>query len=449
MLTGKKVLVIGLARSGNAAVHLLQKLNATITINEGKNKEDIKEYDEYVSQGIEMVTGGHPDELFERDFDFVIKNPGINYHKPFILRLKERHIPVYTEIELAYQVAKKQHYIAVTGTNGKTTTVTLIYEILKNQYSHVHYAGNIGKPLCDVVLENNLLEEENHYIVLEMSNFQLLDIDKFRPEFSTIINLTPDHLDYMASLDEYYASKTNIYKNCQDDDVYVCNLDDETLKTYLDRYPVKCKQVTQSLKQDATCHIKDQAIYYQNEHIIDLDEIKIVGDHNVQNIMLASALCKLAGVSNQVLHDTIAAFNGVEHRIEYVNEINGVKIYNDSKATNTDASIIALKAFKQPVILLMGGFEKGLDLTELASYNDHIKYLVTFGVAGQRFKQDMHHPHSDYQPHLKEAVDKALEVAQPGDIILLSPSTSSFDEFSGYEQRGTEFKKMINEKCKK
>ena len=153
MLTGKKVLVIGLARSGKAAVKLLQKLNATITINEGKELEKIEGYQEYLDAGIEIIAGGHPDELFERDFDFVVKNPGINYHKPFILRLKERGIPVYTEIELAYQVAKKQHYIAVTGTNGKTTTVTLIYEILKAQYEHVHFAGNIGKPLCDVVLE--------------------------------------------------------------------------------------------------------------------------------------------------------------------------------------------------------------------------------------------------------------------------------------------------------
>ena len=145
MLTGKKVLVIGLARSGKAAVKLLQKLNATITINEGKELEKIEGYQAYLDAGIEIVAGGHPDELFERDFDFVVKNPGINYHKPFILRLKERGIPVYTEIELAYQVAKKQHYIAVTGTNGKTTTVTLIYEILKAQYEHVHFAGNIGK----------------------------------------------------------------------------------------------------------------------------------------------------------------------------------------------------------------------------------------------------------------------------------------------------------------
>ena len=446
MLTGKKVLVIGLARSGKAAVQLLQKLNATITINEGKELEKIEGYQEYLDAGIEIVAGGHPDELFERDFDFVVKNPGINYHKPFILRLKERGIPVYTEIELAYQCAKRQHYIAVTGTNGKTTTVTLIYEILKAQYQNVHFAGNIGKPLCDVVLENNLLEEDNHYIVIEMSNFQLLDIENFKPEISTVINLTPDHLDYMASLDEYYASKMRIYENTNHNDYFVENIDDGTLKEYLMRYPVPCQRVTQSLNTEANCMIKENAIFFNDEHILDLNEIKIVGKHNVQNVMLAASICKLAGVSNQVIHDVVSSFNGVEHRIEFVREYKGIRVYNDSKATKTDASIIALKAFEKPVILLMGGFDKGLDLKEMSEYNDRISCLITFGAAGHRFNEDMHH-HNTYEVNnLKAAVDKAFEIAQDGDIVLLSPSTSSFDEFSGYEQRGKVFKQFVNDK---
>lgn len=446
MLTGKKVLVIGLARSGKAAVKLLQKLNATITINEGKELEKIEGYQDYLDAGIEIIAGGHPDELFERDFDFVVKNPGINYHKPFILRLKERGIPVYTEIELAYQCAKKQHYIAVTGTNGKTTTVTLIYDILKAQYKNVHYAGNIGKPLCDVVLENNLLEEENHYIVIEMSNFQLLDIEKFKPEISTVINLTPDHLDYMASLDEYYASKMRIYENTDQNNYFVENIDDETLKEYLQKYPVPCQIITQSLNSEADCMIRDNTIFFNDEYLLDLDEIKIVGRHNVQNVMLAASICKLAGVSNHIIHDVVSSFNGVEHRIEFVREYKGIKIYNDSKATNTDASIIALKAFDKPVILLMGGFDKGLDLKEMSEYNQCISCLITFGAARHRFKKDMHHDNSFEVEDLKAAVDKAFEIAQAGDIILLSPSTSSFDEFSGYEQRGRMFKQLVNGK---
>mgnify|MGYP001623122464 CR=1 FL=1 len=444
MLTGKKVLVIGLARSGKAAIRLLHHLNATITVNEAKDARDIPEYQQYIDMGIEMVTGSHPDELFERDFDFVIKNPGINYHKPFILRLKERKIPVYTEIELAFQVAKKQHYIAITGTNGKTTTVTLIEKILKGQYPNVHLAGNVGYPLCDIVMDNNLLEEENHYVVIEMSNFQLLDIDTFKPHLSTIINLTPDHLDYMASLDEYYASKTNIYKNTDQEDFYVVNLDDKTVLEYLERYPVPCKQVTMSLTKEADCMIKDQAIYFKDEKIIDLDEIKIVGNHNVQNIMVAICMAKLSNVATEVVEREIASFMGVEHRIEFVREINGVKVYNDSKATNTDASIIALKAFDKPVILLMGGFEKGLDLTEMATYGNHIKRLVAFGAAGKRFKDEMHVANSVLVKDLEAATIEALDQAEPGDIVLLSPSTSSFDEFTSYEQRGKVFKEIVN-----
>lgn len=444
MFTGKKVLVIGLAKSGKAAVRLLHRLNASITVNEAKEIEDIPEYQEYVGMGIEMVTGSHPDELFERDFDFVIKNPGINYHKPFILRLKQRNIPVYTEIELAFQAAKKQHYIGVTGTNGKTTTVTLIDKILKGQYENVHLAGNVGTPLCDIVLDNNLLEEENHYVVIEMSNFQLLDIDKFKPFVSTIINLTPDHLDYMASLDEYYASKTNIYKNTNQDDYFVVNKDDETLEQYLNEYSVPCNQITMSLNQEADCMIKDNAIYYQDELIISLNDIKVVGSHNVQNIMIAICIAKMCGVETSIINQEIASFIGVEHRIEFVREINGVKIYNDSKATNTDASIIALKAFDQPVILLMGGFDKGLDLSEMATYSNKISRLVTFGAAGQRFKNEMNIKNCICVKNLKEATLEALKDAKDGDIILLSPSTSSFDEFSGYEERGRVFKEIVN-----
>ncbi len=325
----------------------------------------------------------------------------------------------------------------------RSTTVTLIDKILKGQYSNVHLAGNVGTPLCEIVLKYNLLEEENHYIVLEMSNFQLLDIDTFKPFVSTIINLTPDHLDYMASLDEYYASKTNIYKNTNVNDYFIVNKDDAVLAEYLKKYPIPCKQITMSLTEQADCIIKNQAIYYRDEFIIDLNDIKVVGNHNLQNIMIAICIAKQCGIKNDILNQEIASFIGVEHRIEFVKEIKGVKIYNDSKATNTDASIIALKAFDQPVILLMGGFDKGLDLQEMATYKDKIKRLVTFGAAGKRFKEDMKVENSICVNNLKEATLEAIKNAQSGDIVLLSPSTSSFDEFTGYEERGLVFKDIV------
>lgn len=445
MLKGKKVLVLGLAKSGRAAVELLDHLHATITVNEFATKEKIDCYDEYVSRGIEMVTGGHPEELFERDFDFVVKNPGINYHKSFILRLKQRGIPVYTEIELAYRVCQPQNYIAVTGTNGKTTTVTLIDEILRQAGRQVCLAGNVGTPLSQLALKHDLIHNGGYDVVLEMSNFQLLDIDEFHPFVSTVMNLTPDHLDYMDSLDEYYASKMRIYMNQNENDYFIENKDDSVLQEYLHRYPVKAKTISFSLNQDADCMIKENAIYFKDMHMIDLDEIKIVGQHNIQNMMIAICACSLAGVEPQLIHDSLASFTGVEHRIEFVRELESVKYYNDSKATNTDAAIIALKAFNQPVILLMGGHEKGLDLTEMSKYSDKISALICFGEAKERFAKDMHCEKTMIVEHMADAVKKAKEIAKAGDVVLLSPSTSSYDEFSGYEERGNIFKQIVNE----
>ncbi|WP_249028809.1 UDP-N-acetylmuramoyl-L-alanine--D-glutamate ligase [Tannockella kyphosi] len=444
MLTGKKVLVLGLAKSGRAAIGLLQATNATITVNVFDKKESIEEYDDYVNQGIEMITGGHPEELFERDFDFVVKNPGINYQKPFILRLKERNIPVYTEIELGFQCAKEQNYVAITGTNGKTTTVHLIEEILKSTNDKVHLAGNVGYPFCDIIMEHNLLQVEGHTIILEMSNFQLLDIETFAPNVSSIINLTPDHLDYMLSLEEYYASKTNIYKH-QTTGTFLLNIDDLVVLEYIKQYPIPCSTITFSLEQDADCCLKDNSIYYQGTKIIDLKDIRVVGKHNVQNCMIATCVAKQLGYDNHVIANAIASFHGVEHRIEYVMNKDGKEIYNDSKATNCDATIIALKAFDKPVVLLMGGFDKGLDLTELKSYRDKVDTFIAFGAAGQRFYEEMGIEKSYLCENLLEATKKALEVSKEEDIILLSPSTSSFDEFSGYDQRGKMFKQYIRE----
>ena len=445
MLTGKKVLVLGLAKSGQAAIELLDAVHATITINEFSKQDKIACYDEYISRGFEMIVGEHPDELFERDFDFVVKNPGINYHKPFVLRLKERGIPVYTEIELGYQLSQPQNYIAVTGTNGKTTTVTMIHEILKNANKKTCLAGNVGVPLSSLVLNENLLQNSGYNIVLEMSNFQLIDIDKFHPHIATIMNLTPDHLDYMDSLDEYYSSKTRIYQNQDHHDYYVENKDDVVLQDYLQRYPNKSKSISFSLKQEADCMIKENSIVYQGEKVINLDEIKVVGQHNIQNMMIAICATKLSHVETSYIHDTLAAFKGVEHRIEFVCEKDEVRYYNDSKATNTDAAIIALKAFDKPVILLMGGHEKGLDLSEMASYKHCISHLICFGEAKDRFAKEMHCDSTFVVEHMKDAILKSKEISKSGDIVLLSPSTSSYDEFKGYEERGNIFKEIVKE----
>lgn len=443
-LSGKKVLVVGLARSGMAAIRVLKKLGAEVTLSESKKKDDIKEIGFLNENNVEIV--GQDMAVFERDFDFVVKNPGVPYRSPMMQKLQERNIPVITEIELAYQVAKPQHYIAITGTNGKTTTSTLTYEILRRAFpGKAHLCGNIGIPLCEIVMENGLMEEGGHYIALEISNFQLVNIDKFRPEVATIINLTPDHIDFMGSLDNYYKSKTEVYRNMAGNDVFLLNADDPVVKEYTDRYPVKCaKESFSTDSQSADCIAKDGYLEIKGEKIIPLNAIKIVGKHNLQNVMIAVSAAKAIGISNDVILEAVSSFKGVEHRIEFVREIDGVKYYNDSKGTNTDATITALKAFDRGVILLVGGFEKGLPMDEMKKHLGCVKKIIGFGACGARLVHDLVGEDGLVVTTLDEAVAEANKIAESGDTVLLSPTTSSFDQYTCFEERGDHFKKIIN-----
>lgn len=443
-LSGKKVLVVGLARSGMAAIRVLKKLGAEVTLSESKKKDDIKEIGFLNENNVEIV--GQDMSVFERDFDFVVKNPGVPYRSPMMQKLQERNIPVITEIELAYQVAKPQHYIAITGTNGKTTTSTLTYEILRRAFpGKAHLCGNIGIPLCEIVMENGLMEEGGHYIALEISNFQLVNIDKFRPEVATIINLTPDHIDFMGSLDNYYKSKTEVYRNMAGNDVFLLNADDPVVKEYTDRYPVKCaKESFSTDSQSADCIAKDGYLEIKGEKIIPLNAIKIVGKHNLQNVMIAVSAAKAIGISNDVILEAVSSFKGVEHRIEFVREIDGVKYYNDSKGTNTDATITALKAFDRGVILLVGGFEKGLSMDEMKKHLGCVKKIIGFGACGARLVHDLVGEDGIVVTTLDEAVAEANKIAESGDTVLLSPTTSSFDQYTCFEERGDHFKKIIN-----
>lgn len=443
-LSGKRVLVVGLARSGMAAIRVLKKLGASVTLSESKKKEDIKEIDFLNENGVEIV--GQDMTVFEGDYDLVVKNPGVPYRSPMMQRLAERGIPVITEIELAYQAAKPQHYIAITGTNGKTTTSTLTYEILRRAFpGKAHLCGNIGIPLCEIVMENGLMDEGGHYIALEISNFQLVNIDKFRPEVATIINLTPDHIDFMGSLDNYYKSKTEVYRNMAGNDVFLLNADDPVVKEYTDRYPVNCLEESFSTDgENADCIAKDGYIEINGEKVIPLDAIKIVGKHNLQNVMIAVSAAKAIGISNDIIFDAVSSFKGVEHRIEFVREIDGVKYYNDSKGTNTDATITALKAFDRGVILLVGGFEKGLPMDEMKKHLGCVKKVIGFGACGPRLVNDLVGTDGIVVTTLDEAVDEANKIAERGDTVLLSPTTSSFDQYTCFEERGDHFKKIVN-----
>ena len=441
---GKNVLVLGLARSGLAAIELLCKLGANVTLSEMRAQSEIKEADALLAQGVRIV--GQTPEIFEENYDLVVKNPGIPSSKPFVKRLRARGIAVITEIELAFMVAKPQHYLAVTGTNGKTTTATLLGEIVKAAYpDKTHVTGNIGVPLCRTILDYNLLEEEGHYIVLEISNFQLVDIVQFHPQAAVILNLTPDHVDVMGSLQNYYESKTRVYRRMTENELFIRNIDDSGIVDYCGSYPVPCQTIDMSLTDaNAFYHLADGKMWAGEEEIMPLDEIKIVGMHNVQNCMAAAALARAAGVSNEIIRRVIAGFNGVEHRIEFVRELNGVRFYNDSKGTNPDATITALKAFEQPVVLLVGGFEKGLAMDEVKKYIGNVRKVIGFGACGARLVKELVGADGIVVETMQQALDAACTVAQNGDVILLSPTTSSFDQFSCYEERGEVFVKLVN-----
>ncbi len=442
--SGKKVLVIGLARSGLGAIKVLSSLGADITLSESKPKEEIKEAE--MLEGLEVKIAGQSMDVFEEKYDLAIKNPGVPYRAPMILKLEENGVPVITEIELAYQVSKPQHFAAITGSNGKTTTSTLLYEILHKAYGEkAHLCGNIGIALCEIVMDYNLMEEEGHYFALEVSNFQLVNIDKFRPEVATIINLSPDHVDFMGSLDNYYKSKTEVYRNMRGDDEFILNTDDATLLEYTERYPVNCKVNAFSLdRQDTDSFVKDGFIYIKGEKVMPVSVIKLVGKHNLQNVMVAVSAAKALGVSNEIITEAVSEFKGVEHRIEFVREIGGVRYYNDSKGTNPDATITAVKSFEKGVILLVGGFEKGLSMDELRKNLGSVKKVIGYGVCGPRLVKELVGDDGILVENLVQAVDEAYKLAQPGDTVLLSPTTSSFDQYSGFEERGDHFKQIVN-----
>jgi len=441
---GKKVLVVGLARSGMAAIKVLTTLGATITLSESKKKEDIKELDTLLSLGVNIVDQSL--EVADGDYDLCVKNPGVHNDIPFMVRLYERGIKVITEIELAFQVAKPQHFVAITGTNGKTTTSTLCHEILKAKFGDkAHLCGNIGIPLCEIVMNENLLNEAGHYITLEISNYQLVNIDEFHPDVATIINLTPDHIDVHGTLDAYYKAKTEVYRNMDQADTFILNKDDATVVEYTDKYPVPATVKSFSLDNtDADNFVKDGYIFINGEKVLSLDAIRLPGKHNLQNVMIAVSIAKTLGIENDIIETAVKNFIGVEHRIEFVRELRGVKYYNDSKGTNTDATVTALKAFDRGVILLVGGFEKGLPMDDVKAELGPVKKVIGFGACGPRLVRDLVGGDGIVVDTLDEALAEAVKISESGDTVLLSPTTSSFDQYSCFEERGDHFKKLVN-----
>lgn len=429
----EKVLVIGAARSGVAVAKLLQKHDYEVTItdmNEIPQKHELEEL------SIHVFEKGHPDELKNTEWKFVVKNPGIPYRVPFVKYFVDQNVQIFTEVEIGYRYTPKFHYGAITGTNGKTTITTLLYEMLKKNERAI-VAGNIGFPLSELALNQEFEEKD---VALELSNFQLMGIDTFAPEVSVVCNLAPDHLDYMGSLEAYYESKMRIYENCTKEDWFLRNVDDPTVMQYARNIP--CTIIDFSLERsDVDLYRKDGYVYLKNEILFAIKDLKIVGDYNLSNAMIAACMAYKLGVSIPHIQEVIATFTSVEHRMEYVAEINKVRFYNDSKATNTHAVVAALKSFPKNIILLAGGHDKGIPFDDLKEFDNRVKMCVSFGETKHHFSNIF--SNQVETEDLKEALKKAIHISEPGDVILLSPACSSYDQFHSYEERGELFKELV------
>ncbi|WP_445659556.1 UDP-N-acetylmuramoyl-L-alanine--D-glutamate ligase [Aeribacillus sp. FSL K6-8394] len=438
MYVDQNVLVLGLAKSGLRAAKLLHKLGARVTVNDMKPYEANDDVKELESLGIKLILGEHPEQLLEEhNIDIVVKNPGIPYTNPIVQKAASQNIPVITEVELAYQISEAE-IIAITGSNGKTTTTTLIYEMLKADGKQPLLAGNIGNVACEVVQEAT----KEQIVVMEVSSFQLLGTIHFKPSVAVLLNIFNAHLDYHGTRENYMQAKGKIFSNQDDQSVAVINSDDQDVVRLSELS--KGKKIYFSTNKEVSngAYIQNESIWYDGEKIIDIKDIALVGKHNLENILAAICAVKAKNVGNKAIQKVLASFSGVKHRLQYVGEVSGRKFYNDSKATNILATTKALEAFSSPVVLLAGGLDRGNEFDELIPYFKHVKAVITFGQTAPKIKKAAKKAGIELIEHVdnvEQAVFAAFRISDIGDVILLSPACASWDQYKTFEERGDIF----------
>lgn len=444
----KKILVMGLGISGFSVAKLLVKLGAFVTINGQDMLEDTdNRYIEMKRMGISYIGGGH-DIAILHDIDLIVKNPGIPYQHEFIIEALKRKIPIITEPEVAASVCEGK-IIALTGTNGKTTTTMLIYEMFQKAFSEVYVAGNIGVPFSDVVQQASA----DAYIILELSSFQLMGMPKFKPDVALILNIDEAHLDYHDDFNEYLQAKLNIFNNMDNQSMLVLNADDQRLRNAADEKLLQIKIQPQKLffglQQNVgiTSYVKDGYVYGNNLKICSIKQIVAPGKHNLMNVLAAVSVAKYYKISNTTIVESLSEFSGVAHRLEYIGSIKGKHFYNDSKATNNKAAQVALAAFQQPIIWIAGGYDRGQGLDELRPFCEHVKKIITFGQTKEKFLSLAASMKlaAIAVDSVDEAVITAYENAEKNNVILFSPACASWDQYQNFEQRGENFKKAFND----
>ena len=454
-LKDKKVLVAGAGKSGMGSVGLLQMSQAEVVLYDG-NKElntdelraKLRDFDNVDESKVEIVLGDLSDELCD-GLELCVISPGIPLDVPFVEKLKAHNVPIWGEIELAYRSAKGR-LVAITGTNGKTTTTALVGEIMKSYYESVFVVGNIGTPYALMADKTN----EDSVTVAEMSSFQLESIIECAPCVSAVLNITPDHLNRHKTMKNYGDIKMRIAMNQKADEVCVLNYEDEALREYAKTIP--CKPLFFSSKRELKEGLyldSDGNIWCKyngvNEKLMNVAEMKLVGVHNAENVMAAIGMAMMMNVPMNKIIETVKNFKAVEHRIEYVAEKNGVIYYNDSKGTNTDASIKALEAMSKKTVLIAGGYDKGSEFDEwVEAFGDKVKALVLIGVTAPKIAETAK-KHGFTNVIMAETLEEAVKIsaneAKSGEVVLLSPACASWDMFKSYEQRGDLFKQYVNE----
>lgn len=441
MFENKKIFILGMARSGYEAAKLLSKHGNTILVTDMKEQKE-EHINELNKLGVRIEICNDPTSLLDETFDYVIKNPGIKLDHPVVLKAQELNIPVTNEVEVAYSfLPKNNKIIGITGSNGKTTTTTLIYEILKLAGCDVYLGGNIGYPVCSLVDIVN----DNSILVLEISGHQLHDTINFKTNVSVMTNLSEVHIDHFGNYENYKLNKCKIFKHHTSNDVSIINMDnDDVMDGTRD---IASKKIYFSSKNKADLYINNGSIYYHSEEIIKLKDIKLKGVHNYENIMCAIGAVKEFNVSNEVIYKLLNTFTGVEHRIEFVENVNGREFYNDSKATNVKSTQIALSAFSNPTILLLGGLDRGHSFEGLTEYLINTKLIVCFGETKLRIKEYANSIGKEciVVDNLTEAVKVAYNNSKEGDTILLSPACASWDQYDCFEDRGNEFKNVVKD----
>ena len=441
----KRVLVIGLAKSGVAVAKLLLHQGAMVTVNDRIPLEENPDAKSLIEEGIRVLAGSHPVDLLEEHFDFVVKNPGIPYHNCMVEAAMKKGIPVYTEIEIAYQLLEGL-IIGITGSNGKTTTTTLASLMLKESFPErqVFAAGNIGIPLSQLAEQST---KEDIY-VSELSSFQLMGIDQFKPKIACIVNIFSAHLDYHGTREEYIEAKLQLTKNQTEDDYLVYNADYPELMTLIKGH-TKATLVPFSRKSvlDFGACVEGDSICFNGEKVIPVSTIQVPGTQNVENVLAAVAIAKLSGATNEGIQKAVQNFHGVKHRTQFVKKVNKRRFYNDSKATNIIATQTALRSFtNQSVILIAGGLDRGNGFDELVPDLTSVSGIVLYGETKEKLQEAAKLagvPVIEVVNTLEEATKKAYAISKEDDIILLSPACASWDQFKNFEIRGDEFIQVV------